>query len=155
MRLVIQRVTQAAVRSEGRTLGAIQQGAVVLVGVATGDTPELADRMADKILGLRYFADAAGVANLSIDQVGGALLVVSQFTLTADLRRGRRPSFTGAAAPALAEPLVDRFVARLRAAGLRVETGRFGAMMDLELVNDGPFTLILDSERDLRAGRVP
>ena len=155
MRLVIQRVTQAAVRSEGRTLGAIQQGAVVLVGVATGDTPELADRMADKILGLRYFADAGGVANLSIDRVGGALLVVSQFTLTADLRRGRRPSFTGAAAPALAEPLVDRFVARLRAAGLRVETGRFGAMMDLELVNDGPFTLILDSERDLRAGRVP
>lgn len=153
MRLVVQRVTRAAVRSGGQTLGVIGQGAVVLVGVVAGDTAELAERMADKFAGLRYFEDAAGFTNLAVTDAGGALLVVSQFTLAADLRRGRRPGFTDAAPPALAEPLVERFVARLRASGLQVETGRFGARMELELVNDGPFTLILDSERDLAAGR--
>jgi D-tyrosyl-tRNA(Tyr) deacylase len=149
MRLVIQRVTRAAVRSDGETLGQITRGAVVLVGVVTGDTAEIADRMADKLAGLRYFEDASGVTNLALDEVGGALLVVSQFTLAADLRRGRRPGFTDAAPPELAEPLVERFVARLRTSGLEVETGRFRARMDVELVNDGPFTLLLDSERDL------
>jgi len=149
MRLVVQRATRAVVRSGGETLGEIGHGAAVLMGVVASDTPQVADRMADKLAGLRYFEDASGVTNLGINETGGSLLVVSQFTLTADLRRGRRPSFTDAAAPALAEMLVDRFVARLREAGLRVETGRFGARMELELVNDGPFTLVLDSDRDL------
>jgi D-tyrosyl-tRNA(Tyr) deacylase len=149
MRLVIQRVMAAAVRAGGETVGQIGPGALVLVGVGSGDRPELADRMADKLAGLRYFPDADGRSNLSIAEAGGAFLVVSQFTLYADLRRGRRPSFTDAALPAVAEPLVDRFVARLREAGQTVETGRFGAAMEVELVNAGPFTLVLDSETDL------
>jgi D-tyrosyl-tRNA(Tyr) deacylase len=149
MRLVVQRVTRAAVVVDGETLGAIERGAVVLVGIAAGDTPELVDRMAVKLLGLRYFEDEAGLTNLAIEAVGGAYLVVSQFTLVADRRRGRRPGFANAAAPEVAEPLVDRFVARLRQAGRQVATGRFGAAMSVELVNDGPFTLLLDSGRDL------
>jgi D-tyrosyl-tRNA(Tyr) deacylase len=149
MRLVVQRVTRAAVVVDGETLGAIERGAVVLVGIAAGDTPELVDRMAVKLLGLRYFEDEAGLTNLAIEAAGGAYLVVSQFTLVADLRRGRRPGFANAAAPEVAEPLVDRFVARLRQAGRQVATGRFGAAMSVELVNDGPFTLLLDSGRDL------
>jgi D-aminoacyl-tRNA deacylase len=149
MRLVVQRVTRAAVMAGGETLGSIERGAVILVGIAGADTAELVDRMADKLLGLRYFEDEAGLTNLAIDAVGGAYLVVSQFTLLADLRRGRRPGFANAAAPDVAEPLVDRFVARLREAGRQVATGRFGAAMRVELVNDGPFTLLLDSGRDL------
>jgi D-tyrosyl-tRNA(Tyr) deacylase len=149
MLLVVQRVTRAAVVADGETLGAIERGAVVLVGIAAGDTPELVDRMAVKLLGLRYFEDEAGLTNLAIEAAGGAYLVVSQFTLVADLRRGRRPGFANAAAPEVAEPLVDRFVARLRQAGRQVATGRFGAAMSVELVNDGPFTLLLDSGRDL------
>jgi D-tyrosyl-tRNA(Tyr) deacylase len=149
MRLVVQRVFRAAVRSGGETLGEIGIGAVVLVGVAEGDTPDVADRMADKVAGLRYFEDDDGRTNRAIDEVGGAFLVVSQFTLCAELRRGRRPGFTAAARPEVAEPMVERFVARLREAGHAVRTGRFGAAMELELVNDGPFTLVLDSERDL------
>lgn len=152
MRLVVQRVTRAAVRSGGELLGEIGAGAAVLVGISAGDDPDTVDRMADKLVGLRYFEDDAGRTNLSIGEVGGAFLVVSQFTLYAELRRGRRPGFTDAAAPDDAEPLVDRFVARLRASGSRVATGRFGAEMELEVVNDGPFTLALDSERDLAAG---
>jgi D-tyrosyl-tRNA(Tyr) deacylase len=105
--------------------------------------------MADKLLGLRYFADAEGRTNLAIADVGGAFLVVSQFTLYADVSRGRRPGFTRAAPPEHAVPLIDRFVARLRDSGAPVETGRFGAEMRVELVNDGPFTLLLDSEHDL------
>jgi D-aminoacyl-tRNA deacylase len=108
--------------------------------------------MADKLVGLRYFTDADGRTNEAIGEVGGALLVVSQFTLYADVRRGRRPGFTDAAPPEHAGPLVERLVGRLRAAGLRVATGRFGAAMELELVNDGPFTLVIDSERDLGPG---
>jgi D-tyrosyl-tRNA(Tyr) deacylase len=108
--------------------------------------------MADKLLSLRYFTDATGRTNLSIGDVGGAFLVVSQFTLYADVRRGRRPGFTDAAAPAVAEPLVTRFAQRLRDAGHEVATGRFGAEMEVELVNDGPFTLALDAERDLGGG---
>jgi D-tyrosyl-tRNA(Tyr) deacylase len=122
---------------------------VVLVGIGHADTPEVVDRMADKLVGLRYFQDAEGRTNLAIADVGGALLVVSQFTLYADVRRGRRPGFSDAAQPDLAVPLVDRFVERLRQAGVRVETGRFGTEMAVELVNDGPFTLLLNSERDL------
>jgi D-tyrosyl-tRNA(Tyr) deacylase len=152
MRLVIQRVTGATVRSGRETLGAIERGALVLVGVASGDTPELVDRMAEKLLGLRYFDDAAGRTNLSLADISGALLVVSQFTLLADLRRGRRPGFGLAAPPEVAEPLVERLCATLRSAGAVVETGRFGASMQVELLNDGPFTLLLDSDRDLAAG---
>ena len=151
MRLVVQRATRARVRSAGRKLGAIAAGAVVLVGIAADDTPELVDRMADKLLGLRYFEDPDGRTNLAIDQVGGAYLVVSQFTLYADLRRGRRPGFSAAALPELAAPLVERFVGRLREAGREVATGRFGAEMEVELVNDGPFTLVIDSAVDLGA----
>lgn len=151
MRLVVQRALGASVRSDGEHLGAISGGSVVLVGVAGDDTPELVDRMADKLLALRYFEDAQGRTNLSIDQVDGAFLVVSQFTLYADLRRGRRPGFTDAAQPEVAAPLVDRFVQRLRAAGREVATGRFGAEMEVELVNDGPFTLVIDSAVDLGA----
>ena len=149
MRVVVQRVTRAAVHSGGELFGAIDRGSVVLVGIGSGDDPDVVDRIADKLLGLRYFEDEEGRTNLAIGDVDGALLVVSQFTLYADLRRGRRPGFTAAAMPAIAEPLVERFVERLRASGTRVATGRFGAEMAIELVNDGPFTLILDSERDL------
>jgi len=149
MRLVVQRVIRASVRSDGELLGEIDAGAMVLVGIGADDTTEVVDRMADKLIGLRYFEDAEGRTNLALADTGGSLLVVSQFTLYADLRRGRRPGFTAAALPDVATPLVARFVERLRQAGPRVETGRFGADMAVELVNDGPFTLVLDSERDL------
>jgi D-tyrosyl-tRNA(Tyr) deacylase len=145
MRLVVQRVSRAEVRADGELLGAIGRGAAVLVGIGVGDTPELVDRLADRLAALRYFEDADGRTNLAIDEVGGAFLVVSQFTLLADLRRGRRPGFAPAAPPEVAEPLVDRFVQRLRDARRSVATGRFGAEMELELVNDGPFTLVLDA----------
>jgi D-tyrosyl-tRNA(Tyr) deacylase len=153
MRLVVQRVSRAAVGIDGETVGEIGTGALVLVGAAHGDTAEVADRMAGKLAGLRYFRDADGRTNLSLADAGGAFLVVSQFTLLADLRRGRRPGFTDAALPDVAEPLVERFVRRLRDDGYRVETGRFGAEMEVELVNDGPFTLLLDSARDLGPGQ--
>jgi D-aminoacyl-tRNA deacylase len=149
MRLVVQRVTHASVREGDELLGEIGLGALVLAGIGTDDDDSTVDRMADKLLGLRYFADAEGRTNLAIADVGGAFLVVSQFTLYADVSRGRRPGFTRAALPEHAVPLIDRFVARLRDSGAPVETGRFGAEMQVELVNDGPFTLLLDSERDL------
>jgi D-aminoacyl-tRNA deacylase len=149
MRLAVQRVRQAAARADGELLGQIGVGAVVLIGIGAGDDEVVTDRMADKLAGLRYFPDADGRANLTIADAGGGFLLVSQFTLYADLRRGRRPGFTDAALPDVAEPLVDRFAARLRESGHEVETGRFGADMAVELVNDGPFTLILDSDRDL------
>ncbi len=149
MRLVVQRVARASVREGGELLGEVGPGAVVLAGIGHDDTPEIVDRMADKLIGLRYFEDADGRTNLAIADGGGALLVVSQFTLYADLRRGRRPGFTAAALPNVATPLIDRFVERLRGHGVAVETGRFGADMAVELVNDGPFTLILDSAGDL------
>jgi D-tyrosyl-tRNA(Tyr) deacylase len=149
MRLVVQRVARASVREGDEMLGEIGGGAMVLVGIASDDTSDVVDRMADKLLGLRYFRDTEGRTNLALADAGGALLVVSQFTLLADLRRGRRPGFTGAALPEVAVPLLDRFVSRLREAGAPVETGRFGAEMAVELVNDGPFTLVIDSERDL------
>lgn len=152
MRLVVQRVTRAAVRSGDELLGEIGAGAMVLVGIGVEDTAEVVDRMADKLIGLRYFEDSEGRTNLPIADAGGAMLIVSQFTLYADLRRGRRPGFTTAALPELANPLVDRFIGRVRDAGLTVESGRFGAEMAVELVNDGPFTLVLDSEQDLSSG---
>jgi D-aminoacyl-tRNA deacylase len=151
MRLVVQRVQRAAVRADGEVLGEIGTGAVVLIGIGAGDDLALAYRMADKLAGLRYFPDAVGRTNLTIADAGGSYLVVSQFTLYADVRRGRRPGFTDAALPEVAAPLVDRFADRLRSAGQRVELGRFGADMQVDLVNDGPFTLILDSARDLGA----
>ena len=149
MRLVVQRVARASVGAGDERLGAIGPGALVLAGIGLADTAEIVDRMADKLVGLRYFTDAGGRTNLAIADAGGSLLVVSQFTLYADVRSGRRPGFTGAAPPELAVPLLDRFVERLQAAGVPVATGRFGATMAVELVNDGPFTLVLDSERDL------
>jgi D-tyrosyl-tRNA(Tyr) deacylase len=149
MRLVVQRVSRAAVRVGDETVGAIGPGAVVLVGIGMADAPDVIDRMADKLLGLRYFEDNAGRTNRSIAEVGGGLLMISQFTLYADLRRGRRPGFTDAAPPEIAGPLVDRFAARLAEGGVEVATGRFGASMAVELVNEGPFTLVLDSDRDL------
>jgi D-tyrosyl-tRNA(Tyr) deacylase len=149
MRLVVQRVSGASVRVDGATVERIGRGAVLLVGIGTDDGPEVVDRMADKLFGLRYFGDADGRTNLALTDVGGALLVVSQFTLLADVRRGRRPGFTDAAAPDVAEHLVERFVARLRDLGAEVATGRFGAAMEVELVNDGPFTLVIDSGEDL------
>jgi D-tyrosyl-tRNA(Tyr) deacylase len=145
VRLVVQRVSRAEVRADGVIVGSIGRGAAVLLGIGVGDTPELADRLADRLVALRYFEDADGRTNLAIDDVGGSFLVVSQFTLLADLRRGRRPGFALAAPPEMAEPMVDRFVARLRDGGRTVETGRFGAAMELDLVNDGPFTLILEA----------
>ena len=145
MRVVVQRVSRAEVRADGEVLGAIGAGAAVLVGIGVRDTPEMVDRIADKLASLRYFEDAEGRTNLAIDEVSGSYLVVSQFTLLADLGRGRRPGFTDAAPPEVAEPLVARFAERLRASGRTVATGRFGAEMELEVVNDGPFTLVLDA----------
>lgn len=150
MRLVVQRVARASVRAGDELLSEIGVGAVVLAGIGRGDDAEVVDRMADKLVGLRYFEDAEGRTNVAIDEVGGAILVVSQFTLYADLRRGRRPGFTPAAPPDEANALVERFVDALRGSGVSVATGRFGAEMVVELVNDGPFTLVLDSDRDLR-----
>jgi D-tyrosyl-tRNA(Tyr) deacylase len=149
MRLVVQRVARASVRAGEELLGEIGGGALVLAGIGLADTPDVVDRMADKLIGLRYFQDNDGRTNLAITDAGGALLVVSQFTLLADVRRGRRPGFTDAAPPELAVPLIERFVDRLRSSGVDVQVGRFGAEMAVELVNDGPFTLVLDSDRDV------
>jgi len=144
MRVVIQRVSRASVTINGRVMGSIGRGFLVLAGFAPQDGAEQVEWMADKVAGLRVFGDEAGKMNLDLAAVGGAVLVVSQFTLYGDASKGRRPSFIGAAAPDIAIPLYERFVAALRARGLRVETGEFGAMMDVELVNDGPVTLILE-----------
>lgn len=144
MRIVLQRVTRAAVRVGGEEVGRIGRGMLVLTGVEKGDGPDQAVAAAAKLAHLRVFEDDRGHMNLDASQVDGAFLVVSQFTLAGSLARGRRPSFDGAAPPARAEPLIERLVAELRAAGHRVETGRFGARMDVELVNDGPVTFVLD-----------
>jgi D-tyrosyl-tRNA(Tyr) deacylase len=144
MRALIQRVAQSQVTSGGEVLGAIGAGLLVLLGVGHADVPDDADWLADRVVDLRVFADDAGKTNLCLADVGGAVLVVSQFTLYADARKGRRPSFTDAAPPSLAVPLYERFVARLRGRGLQVETGRFGADMQVALVNDGPVTLWLE-----------
>ena len=145
MRIVLQRVTQASVSVEGDVVGAIDRGLLILVGVAEGDEEAQADALARKVAGLRIFADAEGRFNESLLDIGGSALVVSQFTLHADVRKGRRPSFTSAARPEVAEPLVDYFAQSLREQGVPVETGIFGAMMSVALVNDGPFTVVIDS----------
>jgi D-tyrosyl-tRNA(Tyr) deacylase len=147
VRAVIQRVAESAVAVDGRVVGAIGRGLLVLLGVAAEDDERDADYIADKVIGLRCFQDADSKFNLSVEDVGGALLVISQFTLFGDCRKGRRPSFTDAARPEHAIPLYERVVRRLRDRGLKVETGEFGAHMDVSLVNDGPVTLLLDSRR--------
>lgn len=147
MRAVLQRVTRACVRVEGETIGDIGPGLVVLLGVARDDKETDALYLVEKILNLRVFEDAEGRMNLSLEESGGALLVVSQFTLYGDVRKGRRPSWFDAAPPELARPLYELFVAEARARGARVETGSFQAMMEVELVNDGPVTILLDSRK--------
>jgi D-aminoacyl-tRNA deacylase len=149
MRALLQRVSRASVTVGGpagpaRVSGRIGRGFLVLVGFTHTDGEEQLDWMADKVIGLRVFGDADGKMNLALGDVGGALLVVSQFTLYGDARKGRRPSFIDAARPETAVPLYERFVTLLRARGARVETGEFGALMDVELVNDGPVTLWLE-----------
>ncbi|MCO6452118.1 MAG: D-tyrosyl-tRNA(Tyr) deacylase [Caldilineales bacterium] len=144
MRVVIQRVSQAAVTVAGEQVSRIDRGYLVLVGVTHADGVEQADWLAHKVAGLRLFEDAQGLTNLSLTDVGGDVLVVSQFTLYADARKGRRPSFTDAAAPDQAEPLIDRFCDTLRAEGLHVATGVFRADMKVSLVNDGPVTILLE-----------
>ena len=152
MRLVLQRVTRASVSVDNEVVGAIDEGLLILVGVADGDTETQAEALARKVAGLRIFADADGRFNESLLDIGGSALVVSQFTLHADVRKGRRPSFTGAARPEIAEPLCNHFAEALRGQGVPVETGVFGAMMSVELVNDGPFTIVIDSA-DLERSR--
>ena len=145
MRALLQRASRAEVRVEGEVIGAIGRGLVILLGVGPDDTDAVAHELARRAAELRIFRDDEGRTNLSLPETGGAALVVSQFTLYADTRRGRRPGFTTAASPELAERLYLRFVSALGALGVTVATGRFGAEMEVELVNDGPFTIWLDS----------
>jgi D-tyrosyl-tRNA(Tyr) deacylase len=147
MRAVVQRVSEASVRVEGRTVGRIGSGLAVLLGVAPQDGEAEADYMAGKIAGLRIFADPDGRMNLSVGDCGGEVLLVSQFTLYGDCRKGRRPSFTGAAGPEEAEALYRLTARKLQERGLSVETGVFQAHMEVALVNDGPVTVLLDSEK--------
>ncbi len=145
MRALLQRVSRAQVGIDGEPVGAIDGGLMILLGVAPGDDEFVAAGLAAKVAGLRIFADAGGLTNLSIGEVGGSALVVSQFTLYADVRRGRRPSFVGAAGPVVGERLYEVFCEILASSGIPVRQGRFGADMKVELVNDGPFTIWLDS----------
>ena len=145
MRAVVQRVSRAQVSVDGEVLGRIGKGFLILLGVSGEDTEELADRMADKICRLRIFEDENGKTNRSLADVGGALLVISQFTLYADCKKGNRPSFIKAGKPGMADALYERFMERCRTHVAQVEKGRFGADMKVELLNDGPFTLMLDS----------
>ena len=145
MRFVIQRVTQASVTVDGDVIGQIGKGFLVLIGVADGDTKEMADKLIKKLIGLRIFADSEGKTNLALADVGGELLLISQFTLYADCRKGNRPSFVKAGAPDFAEEMYEYIVAECKKQLPKVETGSFGAHMKVELLNDGPFTVILDS----------
>lgn len=144
MRVLLQRVSSASVTVDGRVVGQIGRGYLLLVGFTHGDSDAELDWMADKVHGLRLFPDADGKMNLGIEDVGGAMLVVSQFTLYGDAQKGRRPSFIDAARPEQAIPLYEAFIGKLRERGVTVETGEFGAMMDVALVNDGPVTLLLE-----------
>lgn len=144
MRVLLQRVSSASVTVGDRTTGAIGRGYLLLVGLTHTDDEDVVAWMADKVLGLRLFPDSDDKLNLALDDVDGSLLVVSQFTLYGDVRKGRRPSFVDAARPEVAVPLYEAFVARLRERGVQVETGEFGAMMQVSLVNDGPVTLWLE-----------
>ena len=148
MRAVIQRVSSAGVVVDGIRIAAIGSGFLVLLGVETGDGEKGAEYLAEKTAGLRIFEDAVGKMNLSILDCSGEVLVVSQFTLLADCRKGRRPGFSAAAPPEQAEPLCDYFVAQLKQRGIRVQTGKFRADMAVDLVNDGPVTILLDSHRN-------
>lgn len=150
MRAVVQRVSRAAVSVGSEIVGEIGTGLLVLVGVSPVDDKHDAAVLADKLVGLRVFADDDAKMNLSVSEVGGSVLVVSQFTLYADIRKGRRPSFVGSAAPDIAEPLVQVVVDRVAELGVQVATGRFGAMMAVDLINDGPVTLVLE----VQGGRV-
>lgn len=147
MRAVVQRVSRAKVTVDGEVTGEIALGLLVLVGVGATDTRTDAEYLVEKTIGLRVFEDQNGKMNLSVSEVGGAMLVVSQFTLYGDARRGRRPSFDAAAPPAQARELYEYLVERIRVAGLRCETGRFQETMQVELVNEGPVTILLDSAR--------
>lgn len=144
MRAVLQRVARAVVTVDGDVVGEIGRGLLLLVGVAHGDGEGEANALVDKVLGLRIFPDAEGRMNLSVADAGGSVLLVSQFTLLADIRRGRRPSFTDAADPDVAEPIIETMASRLAAAGIQVATGLFGAKMAVELVNDGPVTIVAE-----------
>ena len=146
MRLVIQRVTQASVTVSGSVVGAINKGYLVLVGIGQNDTEAIVEKMADKMMRLRIFSDENDKINLSLQDVGGQLLLVSQFTLYADCRKGNRPSFVKAGAPQMAEKLYEHFLARCREQADVVEKGVFGADMQVSLCNDGPFTIVLDSD---------
>ena len=147
MRALVQRVSRAKVTVNREIAGEIGPGLLVLLGVGTGDTRADADYLADKTIGLRIFEDPGGKMNLSVVDIGGAVLTVSQFTLYGDARRGKRPSFDAAAPPQSARELYEYFVEKIRAAGLRCETGRFQEMMQVELVNEGPVTILLDSAK--------
>jgi len=148
LRVLLQRVRKASVHVEGETVGRIGAGLLVLLGVESGDAAEDADYMADKTALLRIFRDEQGRMNRSVEETSGAILVVSQFTLAATTRKGRRPSYNRAAPPEIAEPLYRRFVDRLRSRGLAVESGVFQAMMEVESINDGPVTILLDPAPD-------
>jgi D-tyrosyl-tRNA(Tyr) deacylase len=147
MRAVVQRVSRARVTVREQVTGKIDRGLLVLIGIGAADSEADADYLADKISGLRIFEDEHGKMNLSLSEIAGSVLAVSQFTLYGDVRRGKRPSFDAAAPPEKARMLYEYFVLRIRAAGLRCETGRFQEMMEVELVNDGPVTILLDSSR--------
>ena len=147
MRAVVQRVSRASVTVDNEVTGSIERGFLVLLGVGEDDTQDDVIYLAGKVASLRVFEDDAGKMNLSLDDVGGKMLVVSQFTLLGDCRKGRRPSFIKAAAPELAEELYRSFVAEVRGQGIEVQTGRFQKQMDVELINDGPVTLLLDSRK--------
>ena len=147
MRVVIQRVSEASVTVDQKTVGAIGQGLMVLLGVAQGDSSQEAKSLAEKTARLRIFEDDAGKMNRSVEEIGGSLLVVSQFTLLGDCRKGRRPGFTDAAPPELADQLYEEYVATLRSRGVNVATGVFRADMQVALVNDGPVTMLLDSRK--------
>jgi len=148
MRAVVQRVSRAQIAVGSEVVGRIERGLLVLLGVAGTDQEADADYLSEKVAGLRVFEDDAGKMNRAVGEIGGAVLVVSQFTLYGDVRRGKRPSFDAAAPPEQARRLYEYFVERIRAAGLRCETGRFQEMMQVELVNDGPVTILLDSKKN-------
>ena len=149
MRILIQRVTNSSVSVDGETVGSIGKGLTVLVGVMSGDTDEDVKYLAEKTVNLRIFEDDDGKFNLSLLDVGGELLVISQFTLAADTRKGRRPSFVEAAPPEAAEPLIEKYIAKCRNYGVKVSTGRFRAHMLVDISNDGPVTIMLDSKEKI------
>ncbi len=146
MKFVIQRVKEAKVVVEGKITGQIQKGFLVFIGVSNEDTKEIADKLVKKLLGLRIFADAEGKTNLALEDVGGELLLISQFTLYADCKKGNRPSFIRAGAPDFANDMYEYIIGKCREGGTKTETGIFGADMEVSLINDGPFTILYDSE---------